>query len=478
MALSTVARWPTERRVTLVVALAVVLAPLNSTMIAVALPRVIEGFSITVPAAGWLVTGYLISMASMQPLAGKLGDRFGRRRVMLLGLAVFGAASLLATFAPNYQTLLAARFLQAIAGASSMPNGAALVRELVPVERRGRGFGMVGVFTGIAAASGPPLGGLLVDLAGWRSIFLVNVPFVAAALLAGWYWIPAGRHSTRDGAARGSRDFDYLGAVMLPALLVGTASLLVFGARGLVEPWVAALWTAAAVAAAIIFVVIESRQPDPVVQPAMYRSRTFAAANLAIGLSNLAMYTTLLGVPILLSARGSQSDFQIGLVLTGLSAGMAVLAPVSGRLADRYGRRLPAVAGLCVMTAGSLLLAFSGADIGLAALVVALLVSGIGLGLAGTGMQTSAVESVPGSQAGAGSGMASTSRYFGSILGSAILAGLVGGAGPSSGGFGRLFVVIATASALAAVAALALRAWPARRDEPIAALATAHQEVG
>jgi EmrB/QacA subfamily drug resistance transporter len=457
--------WGLERRVTLVAALAVILAPLNSTMIAVALPRIIDGFSITVPAAGWLVTGYLISMASMQPLAGKLGDRFGRRRVMLLGLVAFGVASLLAAFAPNYQTLLAARFLQALAGASSLPNGAALVRELVPAERRGRGFGMVGIFAGLAAASGPPLGGLLVDLAGWRSIFLVNVPVVSVALLAGWFWIPAPRRAAMAISRTPRPDFDYLGAVMLPSILVGAASLLIFGARGLAGPWIVAAWSAAVVGGLIAFVKIESRQPDPIVRPSMYRSRTFSAASLAIGLSNLAMYTTLLGVPILLGARATHSDLQIGLVLTGLSMGMAVLAPISGRLADRYGRRLPTLAGLGIMTAGSLLLAINGAGIALWMLVLSLLVSGVGLGLAGTGMQTGAVESVPASQAGAGSGMSSTSRYFGSILGSAILAGLIGAAGPSATGFDELFIVIAIASALSAAAALAMQAWPHAGDE-------------
>ncbi|MBI4218923.1 MAG: MFS transporter, partial [Chloroflexi bacterium] len=287
---------------TLVVALAIVLAPLNSTMIAVALPRVIEDFSITVPAAGWLVTGYLITMASVQPLAGNIGDRLGRRRVMLFGLVGFGAASLFATVAPNYQSLLAARFLQALFGSFSIPNGAALIREVIPAERRGRGFGMVGVFTGVAAASGPPLGGILVDLAGWRAIFLVNVPVVVAALIAGWSWIP--KRSDRPARVTG---FDYLGAALLPTILVAAASLLIFGPRGAVHPWLIAVWAAGAAVAVVGFVFWELRQRDPVLQPAMFKIRTFAAANAAIGLSNLAMYTTLLAVPILLRARGGHS---------------------------------------------------------------------------------------------------------------------------------------------------------------------------
>ncbi|HUG64373.1 MAG TPA: MFS transporter, partial [Gaiellaceae bacterium] len=156
-----------ERAVVLTAALAAMLLPLNSTMIAVAIPDIARDFG-DAGSATWLVSGYLIVMASLQPLAGKLGDRFGRRPLILGGLGWF-AASLGAALAPNLLVLIAFRLQQAVAGALAFPNAIALVRELLPVERRGAAFGTLGSAIALAAAAGPPLGGVLVALGGWRA---------------------------------------------------------------------------------------------------------------------------------------------------------------------------------------------------------------------------------------------------------------------------------------------------------------------
>jgi MFS family permease len=139
----------------LTVALGTMLAPLNSTMIAVAMPGVMDEFHAGFGTAGWLVTAYLIAMASLQPVAGKLGDRIGRCRLVLGGLLGFGLASLAAAAAPHLWVLISFRVLQAVAGALIVPNGAALVREIVPVERRGGRFGLIGAAVALAAAVGP-----------------------------------------------------------------------------------------------------------------------------------------------------------------------------------------------------------------------------------------------------------------------------------------------------------------------------------
>ena len=148
-----------ERLVVLTVTLATMLAPLNSTMIAVAMPDIMRHFDAGIATAGWLITAYLVAMASLMPLAGKIGDRFGRRRFVLGGLALFGLASLAAAAAPNLSLLLLFRVLQAVAGALIVPNGAALLRLAVPELRRGRSFGLLGAGVGLAAGLGPPIGG-------------------------------------------------------------------------------------------------------------------------------------------------------------------------------------------------------------------------------------------------------------------------------------------------------------------------------
>ena len=170
--------WGREDVLVATVALGAVLAPLNSTMIAVALPAIADELAAGPAAAGWLVTAYLIAMASLQPVAGRLGDRLGRRRLILWGLAGFGLASLAATLAPNLPLLIVLRVAQAVSGAVVLPNGDALLREIVPDERRAGRFGLIGSAIGLAAAVGPLVGGALVSTTGWRAMFAINLLLV------------------------------------------------------------------------------------------------------------------------------------------------------------------------------------------------------------------------------------------------------------------------------------------------------------
>ena len=173
------------------------------------------------------------------------------------------------------------------------------------------------------------------------------------------------------------------------------------------------------------------------------------------------MYTLLLTVPLLLTQREGASSLETGTVLAALSASMLVLAPAGGRLTDRLGRRLPTTAGLALSVVGAALIAMEGSDIGLTALVIGLILAGSGLSLATPGLQTTAVESVDREHTGAASGVYSTSRYIGSIVGSAIMAGLLGADNGDTSGVGAVFLVVVVASVVATVASLGLRARPA-----------------
>lgn len=449
-------RSTSERWVVLSVAIGTMLAPLNSTMIAVALPRIIRDFDVRVSTAGWLVTTYLIAMAALQPVAGKLGDRIGRRRLIIGGLIYFGIASLGATFATSLPLLFFFRIQQAVAGAIALPNGTALVRDVVPLERRARSFGMIGGVTAFAAALGPPIGGLLVQTLGWRSIFFVNVPVVLAALLLGWRAIPTTR------TARGTRPFDAVGACLLSAVLIGLTVLLTLSkhAESAALP---ALGGLALLGLAVVFIRYELHHPDPVLQPRFFRVRSFAAANGAIALSNLAMYSTLLTVPILLARRDGWSSAKVGAVLVMLSGAMVICSPLGGRLADRIGRRWPTAIGLTLLTLGVLPLALVGSEIAVLVLLGSLGLAGVGIGLSTAGMQTAAIEAVSPREAGVASGVFSTSRYFGSITGSSILAGLLGTT--SSDGFRTVFVMVVIAAALSALVALLLHDRPAEHGQ-------------
>ncbi len=427
-------------------------------MIAVALPNVVDEFDTSLSSAAWLVTAYLLAMASVQPLAGKLGDVIGRRRLILAALVMFSAVSVGAALAPNIWVVLIFRVGQAISISIALANGVAVMRQRIPSERRGKSFGLVEAATGLSAAAGPLVGGLLVTGLDWRAIFFVNIPFLAVAIALAWRALP------HDARSDGMKGFDYLGAALLLITLSAFAVFFLMLARG-GSPAIYGPVGVSAIVLALLLITVELRHRSPVLQPRFFRNRGFAAPSGAVGTSNLAMYSMLLVVPLLLASRGSYSELEIGVVLTSLSVGMALLTPIGGRMADRFGRRLPAVLGLSLGAFASLLLAFSGAEIGIAPLVISLGFIGVGMGLSSTGMRVSAVESIPVHHAGSGAGVYSTSRYFGSIVGSAILAGLIGVERTNTDGIGNVFIVVSVSAFLAVGAAAFMVARPARQSD-------------
>jgi MFS family permease len=385
-------RESTERAVVATVALGALLAPLNSTMIAVALPRIIDDFGTSVRAAGWLVTSYLIALALVQPLAGRVGDALGRRPPIVGGLLAFGLASVGAAFSPSFPALVVFRVSQAVAGAIVFPNGAALLRTALPAHRRGRGFGTLGSVLSGAAAVGPLVGGLLIAAGSWRAIFWANVPIVTAALVLAWRYVP---------------DVKGPPAPQPPA----------FGLS---------LWA---------------------------RPR-FAASSAGIGFSNLAFYSLLIATPVLLSRRHGWSSAEIALALAALSAPTALLAPLGGRLSDRLGRRAPAFVGNALLAVAALPLVLD-PNLSPGVLVACLAIAGSGVGLGGASLQTAAIEAVPAPLAGAAAGMYSTSRYLGSIVGTIALGSLITAHGHHGYGAVFVMVLVAAAISTGAAGGLA-----------------------
>ena len=194
-----------ERLLLAAVALGGLLAPLNSTMIAVALPDIRSEFALSHGAIAWLVSSYLITMAVAQPVAGSLGDQLGRERIFRVALVAFLAFSLGATLAPSFESLVALRTGQAVAGAALIPNGMAMLRAVVPPRRLGRVNGLFGSAMAVSAASGPLIGAALLDASSWRLLFLLNVPAVGLALLL------HARLRYRDDVAVGRVEIDWAG---------------------------------------------------------------------------------------------------------------------------------------------------------------------------------------------------------------------------------------------------------------------------
>ena len=435
------------RNVLFTIVLGAMLVPLNSTMIVVALPHLIVDFDTDLSSAGWLVTGYLIAMASLQPVAGKLGDRLGRRTLLLAGLGWFGLSSLGAGLAPNLPILIAFRIQQAVAGALVFPNGIALLRATAPPGRLGRRLGLVMGALPLAAALGPLVAGVLLAFADWRAIFLVNLPLVVVPLVLGWRSLPRTVRMPANGG------FDVFGGVLLSVFLLATAWALNRG----VSASGATAGVLACVAAAL-FAAQELRHPHPLIQLRLFRDSQFVAANGGVALSNLAMYVTLFALPVLLSRRGGWTGAQIGLIVTTMTLTMTMFAsaPVGGRLADRYGARLPASAGLGLMTSCLVPFALGVSQLSGLAIVALLFGVGTGLGVASVPLQLAAIEAVDVSESGLVAGIFSTSRYLGSITGISLFAGALAPTATGTAGFGPLFAMVAAAAAGSAALSLLL----------------------
>ena len=420
------------------VALGNLLVPLNSTMIVVALPLIGRDLGADHVTLAWLVTSYLIAMASLQPIAGRLGDRFGRRRFMLGALIYFIVASVGAALAPNLLVLVAFRLQQALAAAAVVPNSLALLRGRSIEGKAGTYFGISGATTSIGAAIGPLLGGLLSAI-DWRLIFLVNLPLAGLALFMAWRSLPAGDPPRRTAHP------DIAGAVTLGVLLSLAAWTLT--EAGTLAPVVTVVLLAIVVIVAVLFVRYESQHADPALPPFLFTIRAFTSANLTIAFSNLALYGTFLAVPVILAGSGPDATIRGGIAISAQSVAMIVLSPVSGALVDRVGARWPTALGGLLIAAGLGILGLSGRASDFGMLLICMPITGAGVALTFPATRIAALDAVPARFAALASGVTSSSRYFGGMIG-ALVAGLAL-VETSEAAAARLFLILA-ASGLAA----------------------------
>lgn len=419
-----------------------ILVPLNSTMLAVALPSIMEEFGVDPRTVATLVTIYLASVVVALPVSGTLGDRFGHRRIFLAGVVGFAIASVLAVVTSAFALLIASRVLQAVTGSLVSTGAVALVRAAAPAGQRGAAFGFFDMLVSTSAAIGPFLGGLLVGAFGWHAIFLISVPIaVVAAVIVGFgQW--------NDAPAAEPRPVDLpglmLAALFLVALLV---ALLAFASPA---------GMAAAVAAPLLlvaFVAYEMRARHPAVDPRLFSRAAYTAAVAGVLGATVVLHASFILVPLLTERLLLASAATAGIVLLGLSGLSAVTAPIGGRLSDRLGRRTPAVAGALVMSVGLVGLWLIAP--GVLGVAVLLGLVGIGFGLAGSPRQAAALEAVGADEVGMAAGTYFTGRYFGGVLG-ASLAGMVVGEQVTAAGISLGFGVLAVVGVAIALVSIGL----------------------
>lgn len=425
------------------------LVPLNTTMLAVALPEIMVEFELSASRVTSLVSLYLATVAITLPAAGALADRFGGRTVFLVGVLGFGSASLLAATTTSFEVLELARILQAVSGALVSTASTVLVREAAPDGRRGEAFGLFDLLVSVSAAVGPFLGGVIVGLAGWRTTFLLAAPFalVAVALVS----VLAGRSPARERHPRAGRGSPW--GIDIPGLaLLGLAiGGLVAGLRAETPSPLREILLVAAVPAAILFIVVELGRDRPAVDPRLFLRPAFAAAVASVFGMTIVLHGTFIVVPLQVGALLREPPTTSGIVLLGVAAVSAVVAPLAGRASDRRGRRVIAVAGTLVMAAalGGLWQLGGGASVAWLALLLG--VVGLGMGLAGAPRQAAAMEAIESHRAGMAAGTYYAGRYLGGAVGATLVGGILGASVTDAGvtlAFGILTIVAVVAAVI------------------------------
>jgi EmrB/QacA subfamily drug resistance transporter len=433
---------------TVVCSSALFVSSLDVTVVNVALPALRAQLGAGPSQLQWIVDAYTLTLAVLLLLGGALGDRLGRRALFRAGLALFGLGSLGCALAPGPDVLIGVRVLQACGAALLQPSALSTITSSIGDPRqRARAIGVwAGVF-GLAAATGPLVGGLLIDTAGWRWIFLINLPVVAAALLLSLR-LPETRDTT-------PRPLDPLGISLAALAVFGFTYLLIEGAHiGYTAPAPVAAGAIGCLSAAA-FVLAERRRAHPLFPLSLLRHPGFTAATSIAVLAFAILAGFLFTSSLYWQQVRHASAFGTGLALLPATAGIAVVSPVTGHLFHRLGARaLLIAAGVALTTAAALLITAGYAYLPDAAGYLAL---GIGFGLANPPITNTAVNGLPARQAGVASALATTSRQIGNTLGVAVLASVATrhAHGPSSADLRACWTI--TLAAALAITALALR---------------------
>ncbi|WP_457940669.1 MFS transporter [Mesorhizobium sp. 10J20-29] len=395
--------------------LSMLLSSLGTSIANVALPTLAEAFAASFQQVQWVVLAYLLAITTLIVSAGRLGDIFGHRRVMLAGIAVFTAASLLSGISPALPMLIAARAVQGAGAAVMMALTIGLVRSAVARERTGSAMGLLGTMSAVGTALGPSLGGLLLAATGWQAIFLVNVPLGTAAFWLALKTLPADRR--RDGSERPG--FDGLGTLLL-ALGLGAYALATTAGGGHFGLLNAAL-IAAAVLAVGLFVLAQKKVASPLVRLSALREASLSASLAMNGLVSTVMMATLVVGPFYLSSALGLSTAMTGLVLSIGPVISALSGVPAGRMVDRLQAQPVVTIGLVAMAAGCVALALLPPIFGLAGYIAAIAVMTPGYQLFQAANNTAVMSDVKPDERGVISGLLILSRNVGLITGASVM---------------------------------------------------------
>ena len=386
---------------------------LDSVVVITALPRMQRDLHVSLASLQWTLNAYGIAFAAGIITAAALGDRFGRRKVFTIGLAVFTAASVACALSPNLTALIVARTVQGLGGAIVLPLSLTILTAAFPIERRGMIVGIYGGLAGLAVAMGPIVGGAVTQSIDWHWIFWINVPIGVGAVLLGVRLLPE---------SWGARErLDLVGVGLVSA---GVVSLVWALSRATAVGWSSVEVVGTLVAGAVllvVFVVWEGSVREPMVPLRLFAARDFAIGNVTTFLMSGAIFAGGLLVTEEFQLARHYSPVGAGLHLLPFFATPMLVSPVAGALSDRIGRRPIIVVGLSLLTIGFVWVAWRGSlGASWVEIVIALLVAGVGISMALPTVPTAVLSAVPAQDMGKASGINYMAQRFGAVFGVAI----------------------------------------------------------
>lgn len=427
--------------------LSLLIVSMDATIVNVAIPTIQVDLHAPLSRLQWIVDAYTLTLASFLMLAGAAADRFGRRRVFRIGLTTFALGSLLCSLAPTIEVLIGARFLQALGGSMLNPVAMSIITTVFTGRvERARAIGVWGAVVGISMALGPTVGGVLIDSLGWQSVFWINLPVCALALVLTTVFVPESKSATVRG-------IDPIGQLLAVVFLFAT----VFG---LIErqPWIFVI----AVGALAAFVYYESRRADPFIDLRFFRSVPFSAATIIAICSFATLGAFLFTCSLYLQTVRHYSAVHTGLLYLAMAIAMVIFSPLSGRLVGKHGTRPSLLVAGVMMTAAAVLLSTLTPDTPVWALVGMFAIFGVGFGMVNAPITNTAVSGMPLDRAGAAASVASTSRQVGVSIGVALCGALTGA--------GLWWVIAVLTAAVAILGVVANTPWAKRSSDRVAPL--------
>ncbi|PKM76412.1 MAG: MFS transporter [Firmicutes bacterium HGW-Firmicutes-15] len=390
------------------------MSTLDSSIVNVALPTISGQFHAELSLLQWTVTAYLLAITSLLPVFGRLADMFGRKRIYVSGFVIFTIGSALCGLAPGIWFLVGTRVLQAVGAAMLMSNSAAIIVDIFPFQERGKALGLTGTVVALGSMSGPALGGLLIGLAGWRSIFYINLPLGIIGYLVAHSLLP------EDKPGKGQESFDFAGAFLFAGGMISLLFAINTGsAWGWSNPPIL-LGMFLGLALLTLFIINERRVSHPMIALSLFRNRPFIIGNICGWLSFVAMFANTMLLPFYLQQILNYTPSQVGLLMTAFPVAMAITAPISGQASDKFGPLLLTSGGLAVSALGLFYFSTLTAAATFYQVIPGSLIMGVGAGMFQSPNNSSVMSSVPPPKLGLAGGISSLVRNVGMITGIAL----------------------------------------------------------